>query len=480
MTALDKPRHTATLCVLCIGTLMIVLDTTIVTVALPNITHDLHLTGASLTWMLNAYMLTFGGCLILSGRLGDLYGQRRLFLTGIAVFTLASAACGLAPTPTVLLAARGVQGLGAAVVTAVTLPLIMRTSPEPAQRAKAMGIYGSVCAAGGGVGVLLGGVLTRTLSWHWIFLVNLPIGAVVYALSAAGLPRDERSEKPRQLDLAGATTLTTALTVTDYTLVNGNEIGWSSPQTLSLLAAAVILALLFLTIEIRAADPMMPPGLFRQHNFTVASVLGILWASGAFTWFVISSLYLQRVLGYDALRVGLAFIPSQLIIAAFSAGLTPKMITRFGTRNPLTIGLMLASAGLALFARAPIGGAFIPDVLPGMLLLGLGGSMASTPLLMAAMTDVNSDEASLASGVINTSLMLGGALGLALLATLAEARFTTLHRSGENPLTALNAGYHLAFILGSLLTTTAATLARIALRPAPLCSARQCLLPTSF
>jgi EmrB/QacA subfamily drug resistance transporter len=451
----------------CLGVLMIVLDTTIVTVALPSILADLRVSGTSLTWMLNAYMLTFGGFLLLGGRLGDLYGRRRLFLAGISVFTLASLACGLAHTLTGLLIARAGQGLGGAVVAAVSLSLIMNLFSRPAERARAMGIYGFVCAAGSGVGELLGGFLTKTLSWHWVFLVNLPIGIAVYAFCIVLLPRDAPSHGPRQLDVAGAVAITTALTLVVYALVNGNEAGWTSAQTQGLLGVVALLLLLFLSIEIRVREPLMPLRLFRLRNFTTANVLGVLWAAATFAWFVISALYLQRVLGYDPFRVGFAFVPATMIMAAFSAGLSAKIVMRFGIRGPLWIGLLLAAAGLALFARAPLGGAFVVDVLPGMLLLGLGAGMASTPLLLAAMNDVNSKESGVASGIVNTSFMMGGALGLAVLASLADVRTGELQQSGIETVAALNGGYHVAFLVGALLIATAAVLGALVLRPGP-------------
>jgi EmrB/QacA subfamily drug resistance transporter len=446
---------------------MTVLDATIVTVALPSIAADLRLPGPSLTWMLNAYMLTFGGFLLLSGRIGDLYGQRRLLLVGISVFTLASLVCGFTHTQMVLLAARAVQGLGGAVVTAVSLSLIANLFSAPGERARAIGIYGFVCAAGGGVGEILGGFLTKVLSWHWIFLVNLPVGSVVYVFCCLLLPRDGPPRDRCKLDVVGAVVITAALTLAVYTLVNVNEVGWSSTQTHGLLSVVALLLLLFLNIESRVREPLIPMQLFRMRNFTTASVLGIFWAAGSYAWFVISALYLQRVLGYDPLRVGLAFLPSQAIMAAFSAGLSARMVMRFGVRRPLWVGLLLAAVGLVLFARAPLAGTFVVDVLPGMLLLGLGAGMASSPLLLAAMQGVSGKESGLASGVVNTSFMMGGALGLAVLASLADRRTSDLQQSNVEAVAALNGGYHFAFLVGALLTATAALLGALVLRHDP-------------
>jgi EmrB/QacA subfamily drug resistance transporter len=307
------------LMVLCLGVLMIVLDTTIVNVALPSIAADLGFSETSLVWVVNAYMLTFGGCLLLGGRLGDLYGHRRLFLGGITLFTLASLACGLANSQILLIAARAVQGLGGAVVSAVSLSLIMNLFTEAGERAKAMGVYGFVCAGGGSIGVLLGGLLTNLLSWHWIFLVNLPIGIAVYALCVALLPSVRGHAHGERLDVAGALSVTASLMLAVYAVVNGNEAGWTSLSTLGLLGAALALLALFLLIEAKVEHPLMPLGLLRLRNVATANVVGVLWAAAMFAWFFISALYLQRVLGYRPLQVGLAFLPANLIMGFFSA-----------------------------------------------------------------------------------------------------------------------------------------------------------------
>uniref|UniRef100_UPI00258D7622 MFS transporter n=1 Tax=Achromobacter sp. TaxID=134375 RepID=UPI00258D7622 len=410
------------LMVLCLGVLMIVLDTTIVNVALPSIREDLHFTETSLVWVVNAYMLTFGGFLLLGGRLGDLLGHRRMFLAGLVLFTVASLACGLARGQGLLIAARAAQGLGGAVVSAVSLSLIMNLFTEAGERARAMGVYGFVCAGGGSLGVLLGGLLTSTLSWHWIFLVNIPIGAVVYALCLRLLPAARGAAGGGRLDVAGALAVTASLMLAVYAVVNGNEAGWTSAQSLGLLGAAALLMALFLAIEARVAEPLMPLALFRLRNVATANVVGVLWAAAMFAWFFVSALYMQLVLGYDAMQVGLELLPANLIMAAFSLGLSAKLVMRFGIRGPLATGLLMAALGLALFARAPVDGGFTADVLPGMLLLGLGAGIAFNPMLLAAMSDVEPSQSGLASGVVNTAFMMGGALGLAVLASLAAAR----------------------------------------------------------
>ncbi|MGK8198595.1 DHA2 family efflux MFS transporter permease subunit [Burkholderia cepacia] len=444
------------LIVLCLGVLMIVLDSTIVNVALPSISTDLHFTETALVWVVNAYLLTFGGCLLLGGRLGDLYGQRRMFLAGLVVFTLASLACGLAQSQTMLIAARAVQGLGGAVVSAVSLSLIMNLFTEPGERARAMGVYGFVCAGGGSIGVLLGGLLTSSLSWHWIFLVNLPIGIAVYAMCVALLPRLRAPAGTARLDVAGAVTVTASLMLAVYGIVGGNEAGWLSTQTVVLIGAAVALLALFIAIEARAAHPLMPLTLFAARNVALANVIGVLWAAAMFAWFFLSALYMQRVLGYGPLQVGLAFLPANLIMAAFSLGLSARIVMRFGIRGPIAAGLLIAACGLALFSRAPVDGGFVWHVLPGMTLLGIGAGVAFNPMLLAAMSDVDPADSGLASGIVNTAFMMGGALGLAVLASLAAARTDVLAAANAAPLDALNGGYHAAFAFGAAFAAAAA------------------------
>jgi len=441
--------------VLCLGVLMIVLDTTIVNVALPSIRTDLGFTETSLVWVVNAYMLTFGGFLLLGGRLGDLYGHRKLFLAGIAIFSIASLACGLARSQEMLVGARAVQGLGGAVVSAVALSLVMNLFTEPAERAKAMGVYGFVCAGGGSIGVLLGGLLTSQLSWHWIFLVNLPIGAAVAALAMRLIAPGEASAGKR-LDAAGAIAVTSSLVLAVYAVVNGNDAGWHSAQTLGLLGVSVVLMGAFIAIEWKVTAPLMPLHVFRSRNLSAANAIGVLWAAAMFAWFFISALYMQLVLGYTPMQVGLAFLPANVIMAVFSLGLSARCVVRFGLRVPLVAGLLLAACGLALFARAPVQGVFLVDVLPGMLLLGLGAGIAFNPVLLAAMSDVDQRDSGLASGIVNTSFMMGGALGLAVLASLAAARAQSAAGSLAIDAQALNSGYHAAFAVGAIFALAAA------------------------
>jgi EmrB/QacA subfamily drug resistance transporter len=462
---IDSRSRWLALLVVCLGDLMIVLDVTIVGVALPSIREDLGFSETSLAWVVNAYILTFGGFLLLGGRLGDLFGHRRLFVIGIVLFTAASLACGLAGSQTMLIGARAVQGVGGAIVSAVALSLIVTLFTEPAERAKAMGVFGFVAAGGGSIGVLLGGILTDAFAWGWIFLVNVPIGIAVIVLSLVVLPGGHgASPAGARLDIAGAITVTGALMVAVYAIVNGNEVGWVTTQTLGFLAVAAALIVLFLWIESRVEAPLVPLGLFRLRNLAVSNVIGVLWAAAMFAWFFLSALYLQLVLGYTPLEVGLAFLPGNLIMAEFSLGLSARIVMRFGVRAPLGIGLGLAALGLLLFARAPVDGSLI-DVLPSMILLGIGAGMAFNPLLLAAMGDVPQEEAGLASGVVNTAFMMGGALGLAVLASLAASRTDTLLESGSGELEALAGGYHAAFLVGAIFAAGAAILGVTLLRP---------------
>ncbi len=455
----DRRGRWLALGVVCVGVLMAVLDVTIVNVALPSIRADLGFTEATLVWVVNAYMLTCGGFLLLGGRLGDLYGQRRLFMIGITLFTLASLACGLSSAQLPLVVARAVQGIGGAIVEAVALALLMNLFTEPAERARAMGVYGFVCASGGSIGVLLGGVLTDSLSWHWIFLVNLPIGLAVLGLSLALLPPAVVPAERVRLDVAGAMTVTVALTLAVYAIVGGNEVGWTHPRTLGLQAIAALSFAAFLVIESRVDKPMMPLRVLRSRPIAVSNTIGILWSAAMFAWFFLSALYMQRVLGYSSLQVGLAFLPGNILMAVCSLGISARIVTRYGLRWPLAAGLGCAALGLVLFARAPVDGHFAVDILPGMLLMGLGAGIAFNPLLLAAMSDSDESESGLASGIVNTSFIMGGALGLAVLASLAAAHAgTEAVTTGEARRIALNEGYRLAFGVGAAFALAAAML----------------------
>jgi EmrB/QacA subfamily drug resistance transporter len=460
----DVDRRWLALVVLCLGDLMIVLDVTIVGVALPSIRADLGFSEESLAWVVNAYLITFGGLLLLGGRLGDLFGHRTLFLVGVALFTAASAVCGFANSQGLLVGARAAQGAGGAVVSAVALSLMMTLFTEPTERAKAMGIFGFVASGGGSLGVLLGGILTDALDWHWIFLVNVPVGVLVVILTLLVISGARVETASQRLDVAGAVTVTASLMTAVYAIVNGNEVGWVTGRTLGLLAAAAVLLAIFVVIEAHVRSPLVPLRLFRLRNIAVSNAVGVLWAGAMFAWFFLTALYLQLVLGYSPLQVGLAFLPGNFVMGAMSIGLSAKLVLRFGIRPPLGAGLLFATLGLLLLARAPVDGTFAVDVLPSMILLGLGAGMAFNPVLLAAMSDVEPTEAGLASGLVNTSFMMGGALGLAVLASLAASRTDSLLAAGESQATALTGGYHVAFLIGAIFAALAAALGALLLR----------------
>src|SRR5689334_12017743 len=451
----DSRTRWLALYVLCLASLMIVLDVTIVGVALPSIREELGFSETSLAWVVNGYLLTYGGFLLLGGRLGDLFGHRRLFIAGISTFTLASLACGLATTQWFLVAARSVQGVGGAVASAVSLSLMMGLFSEPVDRAKAMGIFGFVASGGGSIGVLLGGILTDALSWHWIFLVNFPIGILVVLLTFRLVPATPPIAAERRLDLAGAVTVTASLMLAVYAIVNSKY---------AVLGAAAAVFAAFLAIESRVRAPLVPLRLFKLRNLSTASGVGVLWSGAMFAWFFMAALYLQLVLGYRPLQIGLAFLPGNVIMGVLSIGLSAKLVMRYGIRKPLVTGLLLASAGLLLLVRAPVDGSFATDVLPSMILLGLGAGMAFNPVLLAAMGDVDPAESGLASGVVNTSFMMGGAVGLAVLASAAASRTSTLVDAGHSEIAALTGGYHLAFLLGAVFAAAAAVIGATLIR----------------
>ncbi|GAB6984258.1 DHA2 family efflux MFS transporter permease subunit [Nocardioides pyridinolyticus] len=455
----DAKSRWLALYVLCLGDLMIVLDSSIVNVALPSIQEDLGFSQSALAWVVNAYLLTFGGFLLLSGRLGDLLGNKRVLLGGVVSFTVASVACGLAPSAGWLVVGRAVQGLGGAAVSAVALALIMGLFSDPGERAKAMGVFGFVMSGGGAVGVLLGGALTGLFSWHWIFLVNVPVGIGVWISARRVLPADEVVGEGPRIDVLGAVLVTGALMLSVYGIVS---------ERWALLGASALVLAVFVLWEARVAEPLVPLRLFRLRNVVVSQVVGVLWAAAMFAWFFLAALYLQQVLGYGALEVGLAFIPTSVVMAVCSLRVSDRLVMRFGIRRPLVAGLGMAAASLALFSRAPVGGSFLVDVLPSMILLGAGAGIAFNPVLLAAMGDVEPHESGLASGVVNTSFMMGGALGLAVLVSISTTRTESLAASGSAPLEALNGGFQLAFAAGAACALVAAVVGGALLRPKPM------------
>ena len=443
------------LVVLCVGMLMIVLDATIVNVALPSIQDDLGFSQASLAWVVNAYLIAFGGLLLLAGRLGDLVGRRRVFLGGLLVFTLASLVCAIAQSQEVLIAARFIQGVGGALTSAVILGMIVTMFPEPREQAKAIGVYSFVASAGGSVGLLAGGALTEAINWHWIFFVNLPIG-VLTALFALRLVKDDEGiGLGAGADVPGAALVTGALMLGVYTILEAGDQGWGSLHTLGLGAVSLTLLAAFIAREATTANPLMPLRLFRSRNVAGANLIQALFVAAMFGMFFLGALYLQRVLGYDALEVGLAFIPVTLVIGTLSLGFSERINMRFGPRATLVPSLLAIGAALLLFARVPVDATYVTDILPVMLLLGAGAGLAFPALMMLAMSGAGQSDAGLASGLVNTSLQVGGAIGLAVLATLATERTDTLLENGDSAAAALTGGYHLAFLVGAGLVAAA-------------------------
>ncbi|MES2014481.1 MAG: DHA2 family efflux MFS transporter permease subunit, partial [Patescibacteria group bacterium] len=444
---------------LCLGALMIVLDTTIVNVALPSIKNSLGFSDTGLVWVINAYMVTFAGFLLLGGRLGDLFGHRRVFLIGLIVFTLASLACGLANSEWMLIGARVVQGLGGAITNAVALSLILMLFTSDADRARAMGFFGFVAAGGGAIGVFLGGLLTGSFDWHWVFFINVPIGVVVSVLSLWLLPHNKIDHGSKDLDAWGAVVATIALMLAMYGIIDGSHAGWLSLQTLGLIGGALVLLSLFIYIEKRAHSPLMPLSIFKVTNVTPVVLIGILWSAAMYTWFFLSALYMQLVLGYAPLQIGLAFLPANLIMAVFSVWLSAKIIHRFGIKWPLSVGLLFIALGLVLFALAPIHGDLWVHIMPAMFALGFGCGMAFNPVLLAGTKHVSQNEAGLASGVLNTAFMMGGSLGLAVLANVAAWQTAIALNRGAPYQEALLNGYHAAFWIGGLAGLGAALIA---------------------
>ncbi|MGI8802698.1 MAG: MFS transporter [Solirubrobacteraceae bacterium] len=462
----DRKRWIA-LYVLCVGVLMIVLDATVVNVALPTIRHDLGFSQATLAWVVNAYLIAFGGFLLLAGRLGDLIGRKDVFMVGLGVFTVASIACGLAQSQEVLVAARFVQGLGGALTSAVTLGMIVTMFPEPREQAKAIGVYGFVASAGGSIGLLAGGILTQSINWHWIFFINIPIGVLTAVLALRLIDRDAGIGFGRGADVLGAILITSALMLLVYTIVKpAAEQGWGSAAALEFAAASIALLVAFVVREARALNPLIPLRIFRSRNVTGANIVQALLVAGMFGMFFLGALYLQGVLHYDPLQIGLAFLPATVIMGTLSLRYSDRLMIRFGARQTLVPGLALIAIGLALFARAPVGGSYLADVLPVMIVLAFGIGVSFPPLISLAMAGATPEDAGLASGLVNTAAQIGGALGLAILATLSATRTRDLLAGGTPTPSALTSGYHLAFLIASALVVLAIVVALVVLEPA--------------
>jgi EmrB/QacA subfamily drug resistance transporter len=459
----DKNRWLA-LYVLCAGMLMIVLDITIVNVALPSIQDSLDFSQSNLAWVVNAYLIPFGGLLLLAGRIGDLVGQRRVFLAGLAVFTVASLFCAVATAQWMLIGGRFFAGVGGALASAVILGMIVTMFPERREQAKAIGIYGFVASAGGSIGLLAGGALTQLISWHWIFLINLPIGLATAYGAIRLVPARPGIGLEAGADVPGAALITSSLMLGVYTILGVNEHGWGSTQTLVLGAISLALGAAFIARQARIANPLMPLRLFRSRNVAGANTIQALLVAGMFGMFFLGALYLQRILGYDALEVGLAFLPTTIVMGTLSLGFSEKLIMRFGPRTTLIPGVLLIGAGLLLFARTPVEGSYVADLLAPLLLVGLGVGTAFPSLMTLAMSGATQSDAGLASGLVNTSMQVGGAIGLAVLATLATERTDSQLSEGVSNLAALNSGYHVAYLIGVALVAAAAVIAVTVLR----------------
>jgi EmrB/QacA subfamily drug resistance transporter len=445
---------------------MIVLDVTIVNVALPSIQTDLGFSTSNLAWVVNAYLIAFGGLLLLAGRLGDLIGRRSIFLIGLSIFTMASFVCGLSHSQGLLVGARFVQGLGGAMTSAVVLGMIVTMFPDPREQAKAIGVFAFVASAGGAVGLLAGGILTQAINWHWIFFVNVPIGIATAALVLRLLERDEGIGLSEGADVPGAVLITSALMLGVYTMVKpAAENGWGASRTLLLGAISLVLLVGFLAREATAAKPLMPLRIFRSRNVTGANLIQVFSVAGMFGMFFLGALYMQRILHYDALEIGLAFLPVTLIMGTLAVRYTERLVMRFGARNLMFPGLGLIAVGLLWFMRAPVNGNYLTDIFPVMVVFGTGAGLCFPALMGLAMSGATPSDAGLASGLVNTTAQVGGALGLAVLATLSASHSDKLIKSGHSTASALTSGYHLAFGIGAALVGCAILVALAVVQP---------------
>jgi EmrB/QacA subfamily drug resistance transporter len=463
-TALDDRRRWPALYVLCVGMLMIVLDATIVNVALPSIQRDLGFSQNDLAWVVNAYLIAFGGLLLLAGRIGDLVGQRRIFLFGLVMFIGASLLCALAQSQALLIGARFVQGVGGALTSAVILGMIVTMFPEPREQAKAIGTYTFVAVAGGSIGLLVGGVLTQSINWHWIFFVNIPIGVATALLAIRLVPDREGIGLAAGADIPGAALLIGGLMLGVYTILGVAEKGWGSTQTLVLGPASIALLGAFVARQSRVANPLMPLRLFRSRNVSGANAVQALLVVGMFGMFFLGALYMQRILGYDALQVGLAYLPVTVVMGAMSFRVTGQLNLRFGPVATLLPAMVFIVAGLLLLARTPVDASYAADLLPAMVLIGLGAGLGFPSLMTLAMSGATASDSGLASGLVNTSVQVGGAIGLAVLATFATKRTERLVADGAPASSALNSGYHLAYLIGAGMVLVAIAIAVTALR----------------
>jgi EmrB/QacA subfamily drug resistance transporter len=459
-------RRWIALAVLCLGQLMMVLDATIVNVALPSIQRDLHFTQGNLTWVMNGYLITFGGLLLLAGRMGDLVGRKRVFLTGLVMFTAASVLCGVSDSQAMLIAARLIQGVGGAVASSVILAIIVTEFPQRVEQAKAMGMYAFVSAGGGSIGLLAGGALTQSLSWHWIFFVNVPIGALAFALGWLLIRENEGIGLGGGVDVLGSVLVTAATMLGAFAIVKSSEYGLTSARTLGAASGSLVLLAAFLALQARIANPIMPLRILRLRTLMGSSLVRGLLITGMFSAFFLGSLYLERVLGYDAIDTGLAFMPLTISIAVMSMGIAARLTERFGSVPTLAGGLTGIVAGLLLLAQAGVHASYFPQLFVAFGLLGLGAGASFLPLLTIGMADAPTRDAGLASGIINVSVQLFGAIGLASMGTIATDHTKALAKSGDTLVSALTGGYHLAYVVAAVLVA-AGILAALAILRTP-------------
>jgi EmrB/QacA subfamily drug resistance transporter len=465
-------RRWLALAVLCLGQLMMVLDATIVNVALPSIQHDLHFSQGNLTWVIDGYLITFGGFLLLSGRMGDLVGRKKVFLTGLVMFTAASVLCGVAGSQTLLIGARVLQGIGGAVASSVILAIIVTEFPKRAEQAKAMGMYAFVSAGGGSIGLLAGGALTQSLNWHWIFFVNVPIGAIAFLLGWALIEENKGIGLGGGVDVVGSILITLATMLGAFAIVKSTEYGLLSARTLGVGGASLALLGAFLALEARLANPIMPLRILRLRMLMGSSLVRGLLITGMFSAFFLGSLYLERVLGYNAIDTGLAFLPLTISIGLLSTGISARAVERFGAVKTLTAGLAGIIGGLVLLATAGVHASYFPGLFLAFLLLGLGAGASFLPLLTVGMSDAPARDAGLASGIVNVSVQLFGAIGLATLGTIATDHAKALTASGHSFASALTGGYHLAYIVAAACVGLGILASFLLLRP-PTASALQ-------
>jgi EmrB/QacA subfamily drug resistance transporter len=443
------------LVIVCLAQFMVVLDATVVNIALPSIQHGLSFSDANLQWVVNAYTLVFGGFLLLGGRAADLLGRKRLFIAGVVVFTLASLLNGLAQSSSMLIAGRALQGLGGALVSPAALSILMTSFPGNQERTKALGVWSAIVAGGAAAGLLLGGVLTDLLSWEWVFFVNVPVGVLAIAAALRFVPESRDEQAHRTFDLAGALTVTGGLMVLVYAIVKAQTFGWGSTRTLAMLAAAALLLAAFVAIERRSVAPLVRLSIFRTRTLTAANVALMLVGSGMFSMFFFASLYVQELLGYSPLKAGLAFLPVTAGIM-IGAGIAQAAIRRFGPRPVPVVGLLLATFGMVWLTALPVHGSYVSDLLAGLFPMSLGMGLTFVPVTLLATAGVPAEDSGLASGLLNTSQQVGGALGLAILSTLAANHTTSLLTSGTARPLALLGGWHVAFTGGAVVLALAA------------------------